>query len=161
MIKIEIPGLYQTLEEKKKILKNDDDEVLKKISKLIDKHSDNLTKSEKDFLLKFESKISNCYGLRKIHKSKTILNEVEKQNSEYVRITQPDDLKLRPIVAGPSCPTHRLSNFILLQPFLLKTKSYVRDDIDFLNHLPEPVIQTLHISQYLMLLAYIPIFLMI
>ena len=96
----------------KEIPENDDQKVLKKISKLVDEQGRNLTKDEKDFLLKFECKTSNFYGLPKIHKSKIILSEVEKQNSEYIKILQPNDLKLRPIVAGPSCPSHRLSNVI-------------------------------------------------
>ena len=54
---------------------------------------------------------------------------------------QPDNLKLRPIIAGPSCQTHRLSNLldILLKPFTEFIPSYVRDDLDFLNHLPKHI----------------------
>ena len=50
----------------------------------------------------------------------------------------PDDPKFRIIIAGPSCPTHRLNNLvdILLQPFVNHVSSYVRDDIDYLNHIP-------------------------
>ena len=38
-------------------------------------------------------------------------------------------------------PTHRLSKFldIILRPLTDKVKSYVRDDMDFLKHLPEKV----------------------
>ena len=54
---------------------------------------------------------------------------------------QPETLKLRPIIAGPSCQTHRLSNLldILLKPLTQFIPSYVRDDIDFLNHLPKQI----------------------
>ena len=50
-------------------------------------------------------------------------------------MSNPSDLKFRPIVAGPSCPTSRLSKLIdiLLQPFLNKIKSYMKDNIDFLK----------------------------
>ena len=50
---------------------------------------------------------------------------------------------MRPIVAGPSCPTHRLSNLIdmLLKPLLKHVRSYIRDSVDFLNHLPKNVDQ--------------------
>ena len=43
-----------------------------------------------------------------------------------------------PIVAGPNCVTSRLSNFldILMKPFLKKVKSFVCNDIDFLEKLP-------------------------
>ena len=42
---------------------------------------------------------------------------------------------MRPIVAGPSCATSRLSDFleILLKPYLKHVKSYVRESVDFLN----------------------------
>ena len=45
---------------------------------------------------------------------------------------------MRPIVVGPNCFTSRLSNFldILMKPFLKKIKSFVRDDIDFVEKLP-------------------------
>ena len=53
----------------------------------------------------------------------------------YVHITEPSDLKLRPIVAGPICPTRPLSNLIgiLLKPFLLHVTSYVKDNLHFLS----------------------------
>ena len=46
---------------------------------------------------------------------------------------------MRPIVAGPSCVTSRLSDFldILLKPYLKHVKSYVGDCVDFLNQLPK------------------------
>ena len=50
-------------------------------------------------------------------------------------------LKLRPIVASPSCMTHRLSNLldILLRPYTEHVKSNLRDTTDFLNNLPGEV----------------------
>ena len=44
-------------------------------------------------------------------------------------------------MAGPVCETHRLSNLmdILLKPFLKHVKSYVRDDIDFLQYIPKRI----------------------
>ena len=70
----------------------------------------------------------------KIHKSKIIQEAIQVQNSEYVKIYEPPDLTLRPIVAGPNCPTRRLSNLvdILLKPFLIHIKSYIKDNLDFL-----------------------------
>ena len=40
------------------------------------------------------------------------------QNSEIIEIFEPNDLKLRPIVGGPKCPTRTLSQLIdiLLNP---------------------------------------------
>ena len=42
---------------------------------------------------------------------------------------------LRPIVAGPVCPTRNLSDLIdkILKPFLIHIKSYIKDNIDFLS----------------------------
>ena len=56
---------------------------------------------------------------------------VEIQKSEHIKILKPNDLKFRPIVAGPSCPTNRLGKLIdiLLQPFLNKIENYIRNDI--------------------------------
>ena len=62
-------------------------------------------------------------------------------NSSYIEVTDVDDLKLRPIVAGPFCLTHRLSNLldILLRPFTKHVKSNLRDTTEFLNNLPNEV----------------------
>ena len=42
---------------------------------------------------------------------------------------------------GPVCETHRLNNLIdiLLKLFLKHVKSYVRDDIDFLQYIPKRI----------------------
>ena len=52
-----------------------------------------------------------------------------------MHIIELSDLKLRPIVAGPICPTRPLSNLIdiILKLFLLHVKSYVKDNLDFLS----------------------------
>ena len=91
-------------------------------------------KEEQDFLTKFSFLTSNFYGLPKVHKSKIIQEAIQVQNSEYIKIYEPSDLTLRPIVADPTCPTCRLSNLvdILLKPFLIHIKSYIKDNLDFL-----------------------------
>ena len=63
---------------------------------------------------------------------------------------QPNNLNLKPIIAGPSCQTHRLSNLlvILLKPFTQFIPSYVQDDKDFLNPLPK------HISKESILVSF-------
>ena len=79
----------------------------------------------------------------KVHKSKIIQEAIQVQNSEYIKIYEPSDLTLQPIVADPTCPTCRLSNLvdILLKPFLIHIKSlktilikdnHVKDNLDFL-----------------------------
>jgi len=52
-------------------------------------------------------------------------------------VNAPDDLKFRPIVAGPACPTSRLSHLVdcIIKDLPQHTKSYVRDDIHFLSRL--------------------------
>ena len=52
---------------------------------------------------------------------------------EYTEVKDPKDLTFRPIVAGPNCEPSHLS---LLLPFLELVKSYLGDDTDFLNFLP-------------------------
>ena len=42
---------------------------------------------------------------------KFYIRAIKEQNKELIAISEPKDLKLRPIVGGPKCPTRRLSNF--------------------------------------------------
>ena len=62
-----------------------------------------------------------------------------KKPSEYNEVHQPENLKIRPIVAGPTCVMNYLNNFldILLKPFQNHVKSYVKNSVDFLNKLPK------------------------
>ena len=113
-----------------------------KYKKFLQKFKSQMTEKEFDYLLNFEIKTSNFYGLPKVHKSKQINEKCKSTNSGYVEITdQISDLKLRPIVAGPSCHTHRLSNLIdiLLRPYTKHVTSYLRDITDFLNNLPNTI----------------------
>ena len=61
--------------------------------------------------------------------------EIEKQNSEIITFEEPSDLKLRPIISGPECPTRSLSDITdkILKPLLMHVKSYIKDSTDFLN----------------------------
>ncbi|MEW8547697.1 MAG: reverse transcriptase domain-containing protein, partial [Candidatus Thiodiazotropha sp.] len=61
--------------------------------------------------------------------------------SSYIEIKDINHLKLRPIVAGPACQTHRISNLldILLKPFTKHVTSFLRDINDFLNSLPNRI----------------------
>ena len=89
---------------------NCDAKVMKGIPKIIEKYKDNLTKKEKEYLTSFSYNTTNFYGLPKIHESKLIQNIIKEKQKEYVYIIEPSDLELRPIVAGPICPTRLLSN---------------------------------------------------
>ena len=99
------------------------------------------TDKEREYITKFQCKTSNFYGLPKIHKSKAIEEKVKEAQDFYLHRPNPKDFKLRPIVAGPTCETHRISNFldILLKPNLKYVKSYVKDDIDILRYIPRQV----------------------
>ncbi len=117
---------------------NIDRSTMNKIKALIDKY-DCCTDKERNYLTTFDYRTSQFYGLPKIHKSQLIIKAIEEQNCEYIEISNPADLQFRPIVAGPTCPTHRLSHLIdvLISPLVKNVKSYIRDDIDFLGHLPQ------------------------
>ena len=91
---------------------NKDDLIMRKIEKLIKNFEHEITRKEKDYLLKFEWKTSNFYGFPKIHKSQCIKEAIRAQNVEYIEQPPPGDLTMRAIVAEPSSPTHRLSNYI-------------------------------------------------
>ncbi|XP_062602273.1 uncharacterized protein LOC134263937, partial [Saccostrea cucullata] len=103
--------------------------------------SEGLTDKEKDYLTNFEFRESQFYGLPKVHKSKIIKDAIKEQNSICITCADPADLSFRPIVGGPNSSTQRLSHLldILLKPYCQKVPSFVRDDLDFINHLPTHV----------------------
>ena len=118
---------------------NRDSSIINKIKDLTKTFSENLSKKETNFLTMFEYKTSNLYGLPKIHKCPSIIGQLKNHKGAVMNIPSPDDLSFRPIVAGPACPTNRLSELInvLLLPYVKYVKSYIRDDIDILNKLPD------------------------
>ena len=85
-----------------------------------------------------EEKTSQFYGLPKIHKSNAIRLACLNTESSVANITHITDLKLTPIVAGPSCLTNRLSNLFdkLLKPLVGGIPSYLKDTTDSLRKLP-------------------------
>ena len=130
---IENRNNYEELE------RNKDDDLMTHIQKFIKKHEPELTKKEMKYLNNFNFKTSNFYGLPKIHKSEEIKKAIANQQLKVVTVKSPADLKLRPIIAGTICPTHRLSHFLdkLLQPLVGKIASYIKDSYDFLRKIPE------------------------
>ena len=76
-----------------------DKTVFNKMSELVKKYKSDLTKKEIDYLINFTCQTSNFYGLPKVHKSDIIAKAIEEQNSEYIKIHEPEDLTLRPIAA--------------------------------------------------------------
>ena len=59
-------------------------------------------------------------------------------------------------MAGPACETHRLSNLIniLLNSFISKVQSYVRDDIDFLKYILKIVPQNTQLVSFVAVNLY-------
>ena len=130
--------IYEHLNDTKTYKRTDetcDKKVRLNIEKLVKKYENTLTKQESAYLTNYVFKTSNFYGIPKVHKSKIINDAIEQQKSEYIETLEPNDLSLRPIVAGPICPTRNLSNLIdiLLKPFIIHVKSYIKDSVDFLN----------------------------
>ncbi|XP_062602971.1 uncharacterized protein LOC134264726 [Saccostrea cucullata] len=140
--KSKIMDMLQDNNFHKQIHGNDDRQTMKKIKSLI--HGPlcpDVTEKEKDYLVNFDFRESQFYGLPKMHKSAIIKEAIKNQNKEYIICPDPVDLSFRPIVGGPNAPTQRISQLldILLKPLCKKVTSYVRDDLDFLNHLPSNV----------------------
>lgn len=121
----------------KHLIQQNDDSVMKTIEKFVTKYKNVLTEKEKKYLVDFDNRNSNLYGLPKIHKSDQIKKAIIEQNATYVKVTTPADLTFRPIVAGPQCPTSRLSSLLdeLLKPLVTNVKSYIKDTRDFITHL--------------------------
>jgi hypothetical protein len=128
---------YQTAYKKEFDLT--EDKIITKIKKFISNYS--LLKDEEKFITNFEPKASHFYGAPKVHKSKIIIDNIEKMNTTYLEIIRPHDLTFRLIAAGHSSSTSRISHFIdeLLKPFLQNIQSYIKDSFDFLKKLPKSV----------------------
>ena len=134
--------MQQILEDEdtyKKLDTKIDKQMLKKIENLTKSYEEELTEKEINYLTNFSYKTSQLYGLPKVHKSKN--EEIQRTKTEYISVTQPQDLNFRPIIAGPVCITSRLSDFldILLKPYVVLIKSYMRDDIDFLDKIQRDI----------------------
>ena len=108
-----------------------DKKVMGNLKKLLEKHKPCLRPQEIEY-------INNIYVSPKVHKNKDIINACKNSDSEYIHMPAPQDLKGRPIIAGPESPTQRLSELLekLLSPLVPSLKSYIKDDWDFLRKLP-------------------------
>ena len=92
-----------------------------------------LTKKEIVYLINFKFKSNQFYCLRKVHKSEITKNVLNTEDYEYIQVHCPDDLKGRPISAGPKSPAQRLSNLIeiLLELLVPNLNTYIKDDRNF------------------------------
>ena len=108
---------------------------MKTIKALMTRYKPSLTDSNYKYLTHNYFERSNFYGCPKIHKSKNLHKAIKEPNKELIYISEPKDLKLRPIARGPKYPSRRLSNFLdLILKLLTKhVKSNIKDDIEFLK----------------------------
>jgi len=66
-----------------------------------------------------------------------MINAIKETQSPVISLKCPN-IEFRPIVAGPVCPTHKLSEFIdiLLKPYIQLIEANLKDTADFLKFLP-------------------------
>ena len=85
------------------------------------------TEPECKFLNHKHHEVSSFYRLPKIHKSTIIESAINSEDSEIIEIFETSDLKLRPVDAGPKCPTRKPSQLIdiLLKLFLKHSKRFL------------------------------------
>ena len=86
-----------------------DQKVFQNLRKLVDKYSSNLTKKEKEYVLNNTWKTSEFYCTIKTHKCKSLQEAIlQNDNDTIINVLKPNDLKDRPIVAGPNSQTEAL-----------------------------------------------------
>ena len=120
----------------KPIPSNTDQKVFQNLRKLVDKYSLNLTKKEKEYVLNNTWKTSEFYCTIKARKSieKAIL-----KNDTIINVLKPNDLKGRPIIAGPNSPTQvfKFPSRKNSQTYFTMVKTtYIKDDLHFIKQLP-------------------------
>ena len=102
---------------------------------------------EKLYLTNISFSLSNFHELPKVHKCKQINEAIPQQNNKYIEIHEPDDVTVRPILGGQNCPTRPLSQLIdiVLKPFKIHIKSYVKDNLVFLRKCSRQTMTQLHL----------------
>lgn len=115
-----------------------DKKVYKEVKKLVEKYKTCFTSKETNFILNDNWNSSNFYALPKIHKNQKIIDKFRDSTTDYVKMPVPEDLKGRPITAGPNSPTRGLCELLekILSPFVPRLKTFVKDDRDFLSRVP-------------------------
>ncbi len=115
-----------------------DKNVIDELSKHIKKYEKCIYPAEAQYILNKNWKSSNIYVTPKIHKNKAIIEACSNSTTDFIQMNVPQDLKGRPIIAGPESPTQRLSELLekILSPLVPKLRSFVQDDMDFVRKLP-------------------------
>ena len=121
-----------------KVAENADSITAKQLNELVNKHEKCLTYKEKEYITKYDWTTSEFYIRQKIHKCKTVLDEIIRAPSKIIEINGAPDLVGRPIIAGTNSPTRHLSDVIakILTPLVQMQTTYVKDDWDYLRKLP-------------------------
>ena len=76
-----------------------DNKIQYNLLRFLSQHKMSFIEPEWKFLSGKHHEVSNFYRLPKIHKSMIIASTINTQNSEIIEIFEPNDLKLRPIIA--------------------------------------------------------------
>ena len=145
--------VYQIIDDPssyREINADEDNKLMKKFLKLSTRYKSELTENKAKFITHFEPETSNLYGLSKIQKSAIIKSAVIEKQSEYIEVANPSDLSMRPIIAGPICPTYRLSHLldVILRPLVGEVTANIRDTPDLLQRLPEMMGQDCQLVTY-------------
>ena len=118
-----------------------DHDVIQKQNNLLEEHQACFTKNEKAYISNHVWKTSNFYINPKISKCREISDRIQRCEDVYLKMSPPDSLKGRPIIAGPASPIKPLSKLMdkLLSPLVATHDSYIKDDWDFIKFLPRKV----------------------
>ena len=68
------------------LTENIDDKVIQKIKNLTQLHETKLTEGEIRYLTDFDYRMSNIYGLPKVHKSRSIITDTLTANSKFTEV---------------------------------------------------------------------------
>ena len=112
-----------------------DQAIMKKIKALITRCKPLLIDLEYKYLSYNYYETHNFYSCPKIHKSEILHKVIKDQNENLSTMSEPKDLKLRPIVGEPKCQARRLNNFLnlILKPLSKHVKNNIKDNIKFLK----------------------------
>ena len=123
-------------------LENLDQRVMEIIKEFVDEYTPEfLTEKENEYISDFILTSSKFYCLPKIQKSEEIKRIMVERPIKYLKMSEPPSIPGRPIVGGPNCPTHKLSNLLdfILKSLAFQVKSYVKDSFHFLEMLPKSI----------------------
>ena len=132
-----INTILQDTSTYRKLPANVDSKIFKKVKDFTTQFSHCFDKNGKEieYLTDFDFRTANFYGLIKIHKSKSLINEIKNNpNDSYLKTSYPLDCPIRCITAGVDSPISKLSEILdlILKGLCKKIPSHVRDYVDFL-----------------------------